>query len=382
MGPKHATSVFEDKKRQGLEEARRVIRGLGAISDVEYPGAALSGGNRIAGLAVRAALGGPAEADKQAPASSAHPDSFTAPSGPGAKRRAAGIEAGVTDVTVIVKTFERPACVAMCLASVRDFYPKVPILVCDDGREPLFANEEQPAPGIRWLTLPFEAGHTLGAGRNHLLRNLTTPFFFLADDDHAFTAHTRLDLLAGVLHRHSLDIVGGAQDRGDYGGAIFERKGDLVYQRFHEYHEELEAGVVRCDRISNTFLARTEAVRNIGWEERVHGSEHADFFLRASGAGLRIAQVGYVFVDHRRDCETPTGWMGRLFGRWLPHRDRAYAWLRRGKDQAGANWAEREQEFVHKKNRIRAIVDVQNRALRRELEARIGTPYYEQPPFC
>lgn len=292
------------------------------------------------------------------------------------------LDAGARDVTVIVKTFERPACVAMCLASVRAFYPTVPILVCDDGRETLFADGEEPAPGIRWLTLPFEAGHTLGAGRNLLLSKVTTPFFFLADDDHAFTACTRLDLLAGVLRRHRLDIAGGAQDRGDYGGAIFERKGDLVYQRFHEFHEELEAGVVRCDRISNTFLARTEAVRAIGWEERVHGSEHADFFLRASGAGLRIAQVGYVYVDHRRDCETPTGWLGRLFGRWLAHRDRAYAWLRRGGDQAGADWLEREREFVHKKNGIRAIVDVHNRARRRGLEARIGKPYYDRPPFA
>jgi GT2 family glycosyltransferase len=325
MAPRHASSVSDKQQKDKLEEARRVIRGL-------------------AGKSPR-------------------------------------LDAGARDVTVIVKTFERPACVAMCLASVRAHYPTVPILVCDDGRETLFSDGEEPAPGVRWLTLPFEAGHTLGAGRNYLLRKVTTPFFFLADDDHAFTACTRLDLLAGVLLRHRLDIVGGAQDRGDYGGAIFERKGDLVYQRFHEFHEELEAGVVRCDRISNTFLARTEAVRAIGWEERVHGSEHADFFLRASGAGLRIAQVGYVYVDHRRDCETPTGWLGRWFGRWLAHRDQAYAWLRRGGDQAGPDWLEREREFVHKKNGIRAIVDVRNRGQRAPLEARIGTPYYDRPPF-
>ncbi len=325
MVPSHVPKVFKKEKNLALETARSRIRGLaGAVTNPE--------------------LGG-------------------------------------LELTVIVKTFERPACVAMCLASVRAHYPAVPILVCDDGRETLFSDGEEPSPGIRWLTLPFEAGHTLGAGRNYLLGKVATPFFFLADDDHAFTPHTRLDLLAGVLLRHRLDIVGGAQDRGDYGGAVFERKGDLVYQRFHEFHEELEPGVVRCDRISNTFLARTEAARAIGWEERVHGSEHADFFLRASGAGLRIAQVGYVYVDHRRDCETPTGWLGRCFGRWLAHRDQAYAWLRRGGDQAGPDWLEREREFVHKKNGIRAIVDVRNRGQRAPLEARIGTPYYDRPPF-
>jgi hypothetical protein len=285
------------------------------------------------------------------------------------------------DVTVIVKTFERPTCIAPCLASIRRQCPALPILVCEDSREPLFVNDEEPVAGIRWLTLPFAAGHTLGAGRNLLVRHVATPLFFLADDDHGFTAHTRIDALHAVMRRHALDIVGGAQDRGDYGGAIFRQEGDAVYQRFHEFHEELEPGVVRCDRISNTFLARTDRVRAIGWEERVHATEHADFFLRASRAGLRIAQVGYVYVDHRRDWEIPTGWAGRWLGRWLPHRDGAYAALRRGEDVQGPGWREREAEFVFRKNGIRTIVDVRNRALRAPLEAKIGTPYYDRLPL-
>lgn len=285
------------------------------------------------------------------------------------------------DVTVIVKTFERPTCIAPCLESIRRQCPALSILVCEDSREPLFADGEEPVPGIRWLTLPFSAGHTLGAGRNHLVRAVATPLFFLADDDHGFTPHTRIDALHAVMRRHDLDIAGGAQDRGDYGGAVFRQDGDVVYQRFHEHYEELEPGVVRCDRISNTFLARTDQVRALGWEERVHATEHADFFLRASRAGLRIAQVGYVYVDHRRDWETPAGWAGRWFGRWLPHRDGRYAALRRGEDVQGPDWREREAEFVFRKNGIRAIVDVRNRSLRAPLEARIGTPYYGRLPM-
>ena len=284
------------------------------------------------------------------------------------------------EVTVIVKTFERPTCILPCLTSIRARFPALEILVCDDSHEPLFTDGTEPAPGIRWLTLPAEAGHTLGAGRNHLVRHVRTPLFFLADDDHAFTPATRIDLLYAILRRHDLDIVGGAQDRGDYGGAVFQQEGDVVYQRFHEYHEELEPGVVRCDRISNTFLARTERVRAIGWEERVHGTEHADFFLRASRAGLRIAQVGYVYVDHRRDWEIPVGWSGRWLGRWMSHRDGRYVALRRGQDVAGPDWRAREVEYVFRKNGIRTIVDVRNRSLRAPLEAKIGSPYYDGPP--
>jgi GT2 family glycosyltransferase len=285
-----------------------------------------------------------------------------------------------SDVTIIVKTFERPACIAQCLASIRRFYPTLPVLVCDDGREPLFADGFEPVEGVRWLTRPFSAGHTLGAGRNHLLRNVATPLFFLADDDHVFNPHTRLDVLHGVLHRHGLDIIGGSQERGDCSFATFKERDGFVEQHFHVYHEELEPGAVRCDRVANTFLARTARVRAVGWEERVHGAEHSDFFLRATRAGFRTGFVGYVYVDHDRSCEQATGWSGRLFGRWLPHRDRFYAWLRAGGDQAGADARQREQEFVLKKNGVRAIVHFSNQGRRAALEAKLGSPFYGRPP--
>jgi hypothetical protein len=280
------------------------------------------------------------------------------------------------EITVIVKAFERPQCVATLLESVRRFYPSLAVLVCDDGREPLYADGVEPAAGVRWFTLPFAAGHTLGAGRNHLLRQVATPLFFLADDDHVFTRHTRLDVLRAVLNRHALDLVGGSQEKGDLGAAIFEQRGDVVYQRFYEHRGVLEPGVVRCDRVSNTFLARTERVREIGWEERVYAAEHADFFLRATRAGLRIALVGYVHVDHDRTQETVRGWLGWLVGRWLPHRDRFYARLRRGGD--GVDAAELERKFVLEKNGVRKIVSVESGARRRALAREISEPFYAQ----
>jgi GT2 family glycosyltransferase len=284
-----------------------------------------------------------------------------------------------------VKTFERPRCVANFLASVRRHYPAIRVLVCDDSREPLYADGAEPAPGVRWLTLPFAAGHTVGAGRNHLLARTETPLFFLADDDHVFNRHTRLDCLHGILTRHALDLVGGAQGRGDYGCAVFVPRDSVVEQRFLEHRGEIEPGVVRCDRVSNTFLARTDAVRRMGgWEERVLANEHADFFLRATRAGLRIAQAGYVYVDHDRSGELAEGWLGRWFGRWLPHRDREYHSLMVGADNAlglrGRDARERQRRFVFEKNGVSAIVDVANRRLRRPLERAIGAPFYDAPP--
>lgn len=282
-------------------------------------------------------------------------------------------------VTIIVKTFERPRCIANFLDSVRRYYADIPILVCEDSREPLFDDGTEPSAGIHWHTLPFSDGHTLGAGRNHLLKLVLTPRFFLADDDHEFTPHTRLDAMARIMDRHDLDILGGAQDRGDYGGAVFERKGDVVYQRFHEHHGLLEAGVVSCDRVSNTFLAKTSAVAEIGWEVNVYGGEHAEFFWRANAAGLRIAQVGYVYVNHRRDLEEATGFWGHLLGWLRGHRDLHYYRLRQGEDQEVSR-AERQKRHVLAKNGICRFVDVRNRRQRVLLEKLIGTPFYDSPP--
>jgi hypothetical protein len=286
----------------------------------------------------------------------------------------------ISEITVVVKTFERPACVAQCVVSIRRFYPGIAVIVCDDGRETLFGNDEEPIPGVRWITVPFESGHTIGGGRNVLLRAVTTPFFFLADDDHVFTPGTRLDVFYGVMRRHRLDIAGGAQGKGDCTIAVFEERGDVVLQRFHVYHQELEPGVVLCDRIANSFLGRTARVNSVGWEDRIYGGEHSEFFLRTSRQGFRTAFVGYVYVDHDRSRETATGILGRILGPLLPHRDRVYAWLTRGGDQPGEDAKALARRFVLEKNGIRALTHIPNRHLGRRLRKQLAEPFFDKPP--
>ncbi|MFC1791555.1 glycosyltransferase family 2 protein, partial [Gemmatimonadota bacterium] len=118
------------------------------------------------------------------------------------------------DVTVVIKTFERPRCVSQLLRSIRKYFPTIQVLVCDDSRTPLFGDRELPLPGVTWLTLPYELGHVVGAGRNYLADQVTTPFLFLCDDDHVFTEGTRLDLMHRFLTNSGYDLVAGAQGKG------------------------------------------------------------------------------------------------------------------------------------------------------------------------
>jgi hypothetical protein len=218
----------------------------------------------------------------------------------------------------------------------------------------------------------------LGAGRNHLLGLTETPYFFLLDDDHELTERTDVRKLLHFLEEYGFDLVAGAQGKAAYGAAIFERAGPYILQRFHRHHGLVAERVVRCDRTSNTFLARTQAVSAFGWEPRVYAGEHADFFLRARAHGLRVAQMGGVYVEHDRSCEPPRG-LGAALGGLLPHRDGMYRALRRG-DHSALTWPGRRarrlyREHVLARHGARGILDLDLPWDRRALEALIGRPY-------
>jgi glycosyltransferase involved in cell wall biosynthesis len=87
-------------------------------------------------------------------------------------------------VTVLIKTFERPDCLRRLVASIRRFYPRIPILVVDDSREPLDLVRE----GVtRYLHEPY---NSLSSGRNFGLRHVETPYVLVIDDDMVFGRKT------------------------------------------------------------------------------------------------------------------------------------------------------------------------------------------------
>ena len=276
-------------------------------------------------------------------------------------------------VTVVIKTFERPFCVVQLITSLKEHYPTIKALVCDDSRTPLFSDQEEPVSGIRWLTLPYELGHTLGAGRNFLLEQTDTPYFFLCDDDHVFTTGTHLEEMYEFLSNYDYDIVGGAQGRKEYGCAVFEYIDGRVDQVFYQHHGLITERVVACDRVSNSFMGKTDIINHVRWNDQVYAHEHADFFLRAKNAGTRIAQMGKTFVDHKRDCEITRNLAGHLFGRFLPHKDVLYRKMRLGKDQKQSA-KQLYQHHVLNYHQISTIRDVYSRKSRRALEKLIGKP--------
>ena len=68
-------------------------------------------------------------------------------------------------LTLVVKTFERPATLRRLVTSIRRLYPTVRVIVVDDSRVP------SQLPGVDTIALPYDQGVSIGrqAGLDQVL---------------------------------------------------------------------------------------------------------------------------------------------------------------------------------------------------------------------
>ncbi|XP_013972669.2 beta-1,4 N-acetylgalactosaminyltransferase 1 isoform X2 [Canis lupus familiaris] len=219
-------------------------------------------------------------------------------------------------VTIATKTFLRYNRLRALIASIRRFYPTVTVVIADDSDKP----ESIRGPHIEHYLMPFGKGWF--AGRNLAVSQVTTKYVLWVDDDFVFTARTRLERLVDVLERTPLDLVGGAV-REISGFATTYRQllsvepgapghGNCLRQR-RGFHHELVGfpGCVVTDGVVNFFLARTDKVREVGFDPRLSRVAHLEFFLDGLGS-LRVGSCSDVVVDHASKLKLP--WTSRDVG--------------------------------------------------------------------
>ncbi|XP_058413778.1 beta-1,4 N-acetylgalactosaminyltransferase 1 isoform X2 [Diceros bicornis minor] len=219
-------------------------------------------------------------------------------------------------VTIATKTFLRYNRLRALIASIRRFYPTVTVVIADDSDKP----ESVSGPHIEQYLMPFGKGWF--AGRNLAVSQVTTKYVLWVDDDFVFTARTRLERLVDVLERTPLDLVGGAV-REISGFATTYRqllsvepgapgRGNCLRQR-RGFHHELVGfpGCVVTDGVVNFFLARTDKVREVGFDPRLSRVAHLEFFLDGLGS-LRVGSCSDVIVDHASKLKLP--WTSRDSG--------------------------------------------------------------------
>jgi glycosyltransferase involved in cell wall biosynthesis len=186
-------------------------------------------------------------------------------------------------LTVLVKTFERPAVLRRLVASIRRGYPSLPIIVVDDSRVPTRL------PGVETIALPYDSG--VSAGRQAGLDRVRTPFVLVADDDFVFLPSTALGLAVARLASHpTIDILGGQlidlpqlRFRRPPLGQIFATNARPLVPIGSEID-----GLLVCDKVANFYVARTERLRLVGWHAALRRIDHADFFTRALGVLVSV----------------------------------------------------------------------------------------------
>ncbi|TQS42623.1 mycofactocin biosynthesis glycosyltransferase MftF [Cryptosporangium phraense] len=208
---------------------------------------------------------------------------------------------GVTDVTVVVPTYARPAELARCLEAVRRTAPGAPVVVVDDG---------SPADaGIAGVAGRFDARlvrHPVNRGpsaaRNTGLAAVETPFAALVDSDvvvpdgwlHALRPYFADEKVAAVAPR--------VTSHGDGAGTGW-------LGEYEAAHSPLDMGpspgLVRPAAIvpyvpTATLLVRMRAVHEIGgrFDEELPIGEDVDFEWRLVDAGWNVHYVPSVTIGH------------------------------------------------------------------------------------
>ncbi|MEM1325249.1 MAG: glycosyltransferase [Bacteroidota bacterium] len=240
------------------------------------------------------------------------------------------------DITIIIKTFERPYCLEALLTSYEKMRQKhdwqCQILIADDSKQPYkkYILNRFEKIVTKYICLPFRSG--VSYGRNVLLDNVETPYLVHLDDDFWMDKHCNLRMMKNLLIESDLDLLGGmlhnrserllSESRWQILYRLFKekRKGDLLYEIFEKgrsffYYGDFEAmgdtlkivpiqydvPVTRCDVVLNFFIAKTESIRsrNIYWDNALKTQEHEAFFYEAKLNNLAVGVTKSISVEHR-----------------------------------------------------------------------------------
>ncbi|XP_026776695.3 beta-1,4 N-acetylgalactosaminyltransferase 1 [Pangasianodon hypophthalmus] len=250
-----------------------------------------------------------------------------------------------TLVTIATKTFLRYDKLQDLIDSIRQFYPTVTIVIADDSEHP----KPVTGPYIEHYIMPFKKGWF--AGRNLAVSQVTTKYVLWVDDDFIFTSNTKLEKMVDVLEHTSLDLVGGAVREVTGYTATYrhtistekgEEDGDCLHIRRGFYHGlEGFPNCVVTDAVINFFMARTDKVRQVGFDPRLARVAHLEFFIDGLGV-LQVGSCNDVVINHASKIKGMLPW-------GQSETDKAYSTFRYG------NYSSNQNELFYFKNHFKCL---------------------------
>ena len=198
------------------------------------------------------------------------------------------------NVTIIFKSFERQKMAMRLYRNIQSYYPGVRVIIADDSSKPLDLQDDS----LQVIQLPFNSG--LSYGLNRALEKVETPYVMRMDDDELLTVKTCLGAQVKFLEMHpEVDLVGFCTltaircmnpDKEVSRFTSFSMKGAPQPLRI-PHMTQIDGNHFVMGKVPNLYVARTDKVRSIGWDENIRMMDHQDFFWRAAGnLGLNSQQ--------------------------------------------------------------------------------------------
>ena len=204
-------------------------------------------------------------------------------------------------VTVVVKTARRPLLVIRLAESIRNVLNQdLPMIVIDDGPElhlPEVMDQVDKFPTIKYVVSEKE-DLGISEGRMRGVNMVTTKYFVSMDDDNVVTESWDAAKMAELLDTTDVSLVGGRTDSLTWPGFLEFRcneYGDPVLMQYMSSCIKANQTLpfypdcMRCDLTSNSFMARTQDIIQVGgWSRELKIFEHHDIFLRLKAASKKV----------------------------------------------------------------------------------------------
>eukprot|EP00026_Physarum_polycephalum_P013780 Phypoly_transcript_14221.p1 GENE.Phypoly_transcript_14221~~Phypoly_transcript_14221.p1 ORF type:complete len:247 (+),score=37.60 Phypoly_transcript_14221:201-941(+) len=169
--------------------------------------------------------------------------------------------------------------------------------------------------------MPYDSG--LSAGRNLMISQVETMYVLLLDDDFLWDSKILTHFLHVMrLHPH-LDLVGGRAGL-DFSGLMYTLRDTLFLVKGNRgvlegtalpiltprdpgvnYPEpnlsDMGPPCVLVDFVPNFFLARTDSLLKLQWDNNLKVGEHEEFFLRFNSGSYRAAYCTALYIENQQE---------------------------------------------------------------------------------
>ena len=217
------------------------------------------------------------------------------------------------NTTAIIISFLRTEYTKKCISSLRTLYPEIKIRVGENGHYSEEMADFCKGQNADYIDLQFDSG--VCVARNRLIEGVDTEFVMVGDDDFYYVDGKD----SKPMVREMIEFL---EVMGNYdliGGRIFEAGSLRNYQghfemgdgflRYHKLPMEvfdkaiLPSGELKyknADLTFNYFVARTEKVKKVPWDEKIKVAyEHSSWFLDFKDAGNKVAFSPEPIVIHK-----------------------------------------------------------------------------------